>query len=258
MAVRMHPAAPFAASWIALAAALVAGCGKSEPDFALKDGVWHYRTASIPQADAASFTVLDDHYAKDRQRVYWGDSYRKGQEYYSIRHDRVKVIEGADAPSFRLMPYDYARDAASLYYEGRRIAVKDLATFEPMDDGFARDRLSGYYYQNQIAGSDGETFARLDSHHARDKSRVFFCGIDYTTSQSICRPLQGADPAQVQLLDTGYAKTATTVFYRGQRVTGADAASFETPGGLPDGADAKDKNGNYDQGRKAKPPAPGP
>jgi DKNYY family len=252
MAARMHPAARL----LALACALVAACGKSEPDFALKDGVWHYRTTSIPQADTATFTALDAHYAKDRLHVYWGDSYRKGQEYYSIRHDRVTVIEGADAPSFRLLPYDYARDAASLYYEGRRVAVKDLASFEPLDDGFARDRLTGYYYLNPIAGSDGLSFARLDSRHARDKTRAYFCGIDYSTSQTQCRPLQGADPALVQPLDGGYAKTTTHVFYRGQRVAGADAATFETPGGLSDGADAKDVRGIYTQGRKAKPAAP--
>lgn len=252
MAARMHPAARL----LALACTLLSACGKSEPDFALKDGVWHYRTASIPQADTASFTALDAHYAKDRLHVYWGDSYRKGQEYYSTRHDRVTVIEGADASSFRLLPYDYARDAASLYYEGRRVAVKDLATFEPLDDGFARDRVTGYYHRNAIPGTDGESFARLDSHHARDQARAYFCGIDYTTSQSQCRPLQGADPALVQLLDTGYAKTANTVYYRGQRVAGADAATFETPGNLADGADAKDKNGNYQQGRKTKPTAP--
>jgi DKNYY family len=253
MAARMHSAALLRAPFCALlSCVLLSACGKSEPEFVLKDGAWHYRTAAIAQADAASFKPLDSHYAKDRRQVYWGDSYRKGQEYYSIRHDRVLVIAGADPQTFRLLPHDYARDAASLYYEGRKLAVKDLETFEPLDDGYAHDRVTGYYQQVPIAGSDGASFARLDSHHARDKSHVYFCGIDYSTSQAQCRPLQGADPTQVQLLDTGYAKTSSTVYYRGQRVAGADAASFETPGGLTDGADGRDKNGNYQQGRRAK------
>ena len=121
----MHPAALLRAPCRAfLACVLLSACGKSEPEFVLKDGAWHYRTAAIAQADAASFKPLDSHYAKDRRQVYWGDSYRKGQEYYSIRHDRVLAIAGADAQSFRLLPHDYARDAASLYYEGRKLAVR--------------------------------------------------------------------------------------------------------------------------------------
>ena len=35
------------------------GC-QGEPPFAQKDGIWHYRTATIVGSDATSFKVLSD------------------------------------------------------------------------------------------------------------------------------------------------------------------------------------------------------
>lgn len=238
---------------------LAGGCGKSEPDFALKDGLWHYRNAAIPEADAKTFTVLDEHHAKDRHRVYYGDSYRKGQEYWSIRHDRVRTLEGADPASFRVMQQDYARDATRLYHEGQRIEVKDLESFEILSDGFARDRVTGYYLRVPIAGSDGASFQVLDWRYSRDKSRVYYS--DYDSAGGAHRPtvrsvvLKGADPAAFTVLDRGYAKTSKAVWFRGEPVRGAHAESFETPPDLLEGADARDRNGHFQHGLRVTAPA---
>ncbi|HSV51536.1 MAG TPA: DKNYY domain-containing protein [Burkholderiaceae bacterium] len=239
---------------------LLGGC-KGEAPFAQKDGVWHYRTATIAQSDAASFRILSDHYAKDRTYVYYGDSYRDGREYYMISHDRVRVVKEADPATFQYLDQDYARDARAVFYEGERFAVKDVASFQVLNYGFAKDTQTGYYLRTPIAGSDGASFTELgDGHHARDKARAYYC--DYASSRVEKGPgvrttvLRGADPATLVALELGYAKTPTTVYYRGQPVAGADAPSFETPGGLAEGVDAKDKNAVYQQGRKRAAPAP--
>lgn len=252
--------AALVASVVLLASAtLLGGCGKSEPDFALKDGVWHYRNAAIPEADARSFKVLDDHHAKDSRQVYYADSYRKGQEYWSIRHDRVRTLEGADPASFRVLRDDYARDARQLYYEGRRVEVKDLETFEILADGFARDRVTGYYLRVPVQGSDGASFEVLDYRYSRDKSRVYYS--DYDSAGGTQRPsvrtmvLKGADPASITVLDRGYAKTAKAVWFRGEPVRGAHAESFETPPDLLEGADARDRNGHFQHGARVPAPA---
>jgi hypothetical protein len=225
-----------------------------------KDGVWHYRTATITGSDTASFKVLSDHYAKDRNRVYWGDSYREGREYFMIRHDRVTVVKDADPASFRVMEQDYARDAQRVYYEGEQFAVRQVDSFQVLDYGFARDNQSGYYMRTAIAGSDGASFAVLDSHYARDKAKVFYCTLD---TASLPRgpavravTLRGVDPAAFSVLEMGYAKTATTVYFHGTAVAGAHAPTFETPVGLADEADAKDKDGPFQRGRRLKPEAP--
>ena len=124
-------------------AGLLAGCGPRESPFRNVDGTWHYHKTPIANADAKTFEVLADHYAKDRARVYHADTYRDGREYYAVRHDRVIEIAGADPASFRYIAREYARDAANVYFEGVRMAVADTASFELLDYGFARDRTSG-------------------------------------------------------------------------------------------------------------------
>ena len=161
-----------------LAVALLAGCEKTPPPFHRVDGVWHYQKTAIKEADGDTFTALSDHYAKDRARVYYADTYRDGREYYAIAHDRITVIENADASTFRYLDRDYARDATHVYFEGVRHPVKDAATFALQDYGFARDREIGYCHMMPIPGSDGGSFAGIDAHYARDASRIYYCGVE--------------------------------------------------------------------------------
>lgn len=283
---------PGAAHAVAAAALAVlgwlGGCdSKPAPAFHKVDGVWRYRDTPIRDADAATFAALSDHYAKDRERVYYADAYRDAREYYSIRHDRVRTIAGADPASFRLLGGEYARDASHVYFEGVRVPARDAGTFEPLDYGFARDRITGYYQQQAIAGSDGATFAVVGAHHAKDGTRVYFAEI--VTDDSARGPhvkataLPGAQPATFRVLDSGYALDATQVWYRdrplardaasfavldfdyarsptavyhrGEPVPGADPATFRTLPTPADDADAADAHARYLQGRRASPPS---
>lgn len=257
---------------------LVFGC-KSQGPFEKKDGVWHYRDEPIADADARTFEPLDDHYAKDRSRVYYCDTYRKGQEYYMIRHNRVTEIAGADVATFTLLEQRYARDAKRVYYEGAPFPVKDPASFVVMYDGFARDRLTGYYHQAPVPGSNGETFAALDNHYSRDASNAFYSWLEpgvppvsktlrlvdaRPASLVVLESLYATDSARVyykgklvttnaatfRVLQIGYAVSSDAVYYNGEVVPGADPATFamlETP---TDSADARDAKRTYLQGRK--------
>src|SRR5262249_45612959 len=112
------------------------GCGADEYSgkrggpWQQKEGAWHYRELPIEGADAKSFAVLNDNYAKDKDNVYYGDTYRKGQEYYTVKHSRLRVLKDVDAATFRYLNYDYSRDKSSVFYEGVRFPVKDVETFE--------------------------------------------------------------------------------------------------------------------------------
>jgi len=111
-------------AFIVFLVAAVAACEKAPPPFAREGSVWRYKGTVVEEADAPSFAPLSDHYAKDRQRVYYADTYRKGQEYYSVAHPRVVEIAGADAATFRYMERGYARDASRVYFEGNRPLVR--------------------------------------------------------------------------------------------------------------------------------------
>jgi DKNYY family len=234
----------------------------SKPDdspFQQKGGQWHYRDTPIAGSEASSFVVLSKDYAKDARRVYFGDTYRKGQEYFAIKHSRVEVIDGADAATFRLIDDHFARDARRIYADGRPLRIADPATFAPIPGRpFARDSRKGYYHGWEIPGSSGPSFDALDDHYGRDAQHVFFCDVvvppNTATPQLRSVLLQDADVATFTVLDGGYARdaarlyyqdrvidrqpatfavmeddyvrTATQVFYRGSALAGANAATF--------------------------------
>jgi len=259
------------------------GCGEKEVPFQQKGGAWYYRDLPIEGADAKSFQVLNDNYAKDKNQVYYGDTYRKGQEYYMIKHSRLRVLH-ADAATFRYLDHDYSQDKSSVFYEGVAFPVKDIATFELIDRAYARDRIAGYYQQRPIPGSDGSSFAVLSGGYSKDARNVFYSTLEPRGTDPIRRSIQvkgarpdsfkvvddgyAADASQVYykgevltkdvagftLLQLGYARTATVVYFEGKPVRSADAASFEMKTDrLAEGVDATDRNATYRRGEKTKP-----
>ena len=264
--------------------AFLFGCGDDNPPgqkggpWQQKEGAWYYRELPIEGADAKSFEVLNDNYAKDKNDVYYGDTYRKGQEYYMIKHSRLRVLKGADPATFRYLNYDYSRDKSSAFYEGVAFPVQDIETFELIDRAYARDRVTAYYQQRPIPGSDGSSFAVIEGGYSRDARHIFYSGLDprgteRSTALKGARPesfqvLGGggyaADATQVyyrghlltkevasfKVLDRGYAKSTTHVYYEGKPIPGADAASFATLENLTDTADAQDRNGTFRHGKR--------
>ena len=185
----------------------------------------YYRGSLIDGSDGASFNALDEHYARDKARVYYCDTYRKGQDYYTVKYNRVDVLKSADTASFRVIKDGYARDAGHLYYTGTRVAVKDLESFVVLDHDYAKDSLVGYYQRTPVAGSDGASFTVLNSSYAKDKSSVYHSFIERG------EPNVPGVPRSV-------------------RVVGANPATFEV---LPDSdgdADAKDAQWRYKQGKR--------
>jgi hypothetical protein len=251
-------------------------------DFAASADRVFYRAMPIAGAHAGTFAVLSEHYAKDRAKAYYADTHREGQEYYLVKHTRVRVIEGADAASFTYLDHGYARDAANAYFEGRSFPVADAATFVPLGYGHARDRVRGYYHQRPIAGSDGASFVALDDSYSKDAAHVFYSDMDLRSQPVEIRSatLAGALPASfavlgdgyaadsahawfkgkplkdaippLEVLEVGYAKTATRVFYFGAPVPDADAATFRTDMMGASGTDASDARGPFYEGKRVR------
>jgi hypothetical protein len=244
-----------------------------------------YREQRISQSDGATFEALSEHYAKDRARVFYCDTYRKGQEYWAVRYNRVVEIEGADAATFQYLGDDVARDARHVYEAGRRVLVKDVPSFALLDHGFSRDRVTGYYHLYAVPGSDGATFTALAPNYARDGASAFYARLLYPTDSSPERlhsvRIAGADVASFTALDdgyardarriyfegrdiapasatfevlrNGYAKSETQVFHRGRAIDGADAATFAVPD-IPDAdVDARDRSATYYEGKRSAP-----
>jgi hypothetical protein len=171
-----------------------------------------------------NFAPLSDHYAKDRDRVYYADTYRDGKEYFSVAHPRVKVIEGADAATFRYIDRGYARDAKPRVRRRGADAVKDAASFVLLDYAFARDNATAYCHVTPIASSDAGSFVVLDSHYAKDRSRVYWCGMES---------------------DGGARKPYVKIV-----ALDADVATFAVADSIGSESDAKDARGAFSRGQR--------
>ena len=286
---------------------LIFGCGGSDSPYHLEKGQWYFKTDALSlekgetltplskkfaksnrtayfesstiadNIDATTFEALSDHYAKDKNSVWYCDTYRKGQEYYTVKHYRTPRIAGADAPSFRMLNDYYARDANLVYHDGEGFKVRDINTYERIGDLHAKDKISGYYMRAEIRGSDGSTFAFVDGHYSRDAKHVFWS--DYDSGKGAHMPVElsvmlpGADPgtfavvkddyaadtsqvyydgkvlskspAAFHVLSNGYAVSDEFVFYRGDVLKDADVASFVVLTETVIGVTAQDKHGQF-------------
>jgi DKNYY family len=247
---------------------------KGEPTavFARDGEVAYFRGEEIEGSHGPSFVPMDGHYARDTARAYYCDTYRKGQEYYTAKHNAIVVIDSVSLVSFRLMAHGYARDSTRLYFEGRHVRVRDIASFELLEDGYQRDRVTGYYERRPIEGSDGRTFQVLSAGYSRDASSVFFTRYRDADPAELGKTVRvsGASPADFVVKEASYAvdgkrvyhdgrviatdvagfavlgivyaRAGGTVFHDGRPVEGADAATFtvlERDDGVADARDAR-------------------
>jgi len=249
--------------------------------FAKSNRAAYFESSWLGEVDVASFEALTDHYAKDKTSVWYCDTYRDSKEYWSIKRYRTPRIVGADAPSFRLLNDEYARDTNRVYHDGISIEVRDVNTYERLGDAHARDQYTGYFMRAEIKGSDGPTFSEVSGKYSKDAKHVYYSRYDsnlgqhYPVERSVM--LQGADPATFVTLEGDYARDAgqayfndqiltksmatfrmlerdyaiadNKVFYRGEVLKDADAASFEVWPVGNDSATAQDNKGpfNYDK-----------
>src|SRR6476661_2142452 len=61
--------------------------------FAADDIHGFYRGEVIRESIGKTFTALNEHYAKDEKHVYYCDTYRKGEEYYYLKHNKVLMLK---------------------------------------------------------------------------------------------------------------------------------------------------------------------
>ena len=234
-----------------------AGSFKPIDDIFAKDARHgYYRGSVIEGSLGKSFEVLSEHEARDALSVFYADTYRKGQEYYTQRHNRVLAIAGADPVSYRPLAHDYSRDARQVYYEGIAFKVRDVASFEPLDARYARDTQRGYYERIEIPGSHGPSFALLDvraAEFARDRAQVYHGSIDTTEANApkpVLRVLRGADVATIRVVGRGYVADAKRVWFHSEPVSGADAATFQVNEDYASELDASDGQHRYRQGQR--------
>jgi len=139
---------------------------------------------------------------------------------YFIRERNVylngKRIQGADPNTFTHFDNRgyYSKDKSHVYYDTRRLASADAATFKPLakDDearDYWHDKNNAYYKWHLIEGADGSSFTFAGYNYAFDKSNVFFEH----------QLLKDVDRATFQVLKNFVARDAKNVYVRDMQAT---------------------------------------
>ena len=223
------------------------------------------RGSAVEGSEGATFEALSEHEARDGRAVYYCSTYRKAQEYWAYQHLRIAAIPGADAASYRVLAHRHARDRHRAYDRGQPFAVRDAASFEPLSPRFAHDAQRGYFEHAEIPASHGASFALMDEDdpgYARDRAHAWHGHIEVSQPNRgphpVLRPLQGADMATLRALGRGYAADARRVWYQGEPLARADAASFTVLADATAEADARDRAQAWQRGRAVAGNDPGP
>jgi hypothetical protein len=96
------------------------------------------------------YDLYEDHYAKDKNNVYYNGM----------------KIKGAYAGSFIAFPDGYARDDSNIYYKGVKIEVSAIYAptnkFEVLGNGYAKDHNYVYYKGKKIEAAKPDSFQILN------------------------------------------------------------------------------------------------
>jgi hypothetical protein len=158
----------------------------------------------IDKADAGSFEVFDQTFARDRSNVYLNGF----------------VLRGADAASFQ--PLDrpgWAKDARHVYLRDTPIS-DDPAHFELFDGNLAKDRAAVYWSDGSVLSDDPAHFAIVSN------AEHYLFTKDGDTVHVNGRPIDGADPATFRVLGGAYSTDGPSGFYFSERIPDADVASL--------------------------------
>ena len=128
----------------------------------VKDNKYVYNYARlIENADAETFTVLNQYYSKDKNRVFY-----RGNE-----------LQDLDPAVLEILNFSYAKDKNLVYYEKIKLKNADAKTFEVLKDGvYGRDKKYIYYRENLVEKADYKSFEVLNFKYAKDKNFVYGYG----------------------------------------------------------------------------------
>jgi hypothetical protein len=165
------------------------------------------RRQEVVGADTASFTSIDNFYARDKSHVYQGGT----------------VLTGADPASFQLLE-GFTKDRSHVW-DGDIVISTDPANFEAFDGGGAKDGTAVYCNNGAVLSPDPTHFVILQF---EDKGSILSFSKDSRAVYYGCGPIAGADPATFRRLDNygGYASDDQRVYWLPEPVPGADLATF--------------------------------
>lgn len=207
--------------------------------FAKDSSTAYYKESPFSYADVATFEALDEHYARDKNKAYYCDEYREGQNYYLTKKQTIVTVKDAVPASFVSIKADYAKDNKRGYFKGVGFSVKDVASLSVLQGQFVKDKYHVYFQQRPVKAADVNTFRVLNICYARDTARVYHYGYHNDVYNGI--NAIPCNAASFSILEYPYSKDNKSAFYVYTKIKGADANSFT----IIDNDFSKDKSHVY-------------
>lgn len=213
-----------------------------------KNGLFN-QSKRVRVKDPASIQVLNHHFAKDSQQVYYimgvakavldvasfevlPEPEHEGESRQCYARDRFsvyyadlmsgtpKVLKKADRNTFHIIGDGRGKDQQHVWYGDSLMKGAAPSTFEIIDHLYAKDGRRVYYAEAQLADSDPITFRIIGHATGADKSNVYH----------FRERILGADPATFEVLDSHYGKDANNVYFGASQLPHADPATFRVIG----------------------------
>lgn len=126
--------------------------------FFQKDSSNIYSRRDRLDADYNSFEIIEDKYAKDKDKVFI----------------KEHVLGGADPHSFDIIDNTYSKDKNKVYYKARILQSALPASFELLNEYYSRDSENVFYGEVILGGADSQTFEIVNEFYNTDSKNVFF------------------------------------------------------------------------------------
>lgn len=193
------------------------------------------------QGDVVVFTYWTFSFGRINDTLPGADasSFKSVKDWLGHDNERVyfkeKLVPGADVATLQVVRYPLYRDKRDYYYGATAMHVADMETFKTLkwaeDDFWATDSRYAYYDTLRI-DADLPTFELLDVFVAKDKNHVYFFG----------QILPEADAATFEKLGhSAYSRDKSHVWCGDDLLPDADLATF-----VVDGFDKPhDKHGRF-------------
>lgn len=197
----------------------------------------------ITEADAATFKVLDDGYATDKNHAYVdgylipqseGATFKIIRKPYSadrnhVFYDKQSFCDKPERFKFVQNEDEFSTDGETIFYGAKALFpdALDAATFERIGSSdFYRDKNRVYTLEKIIEGADPKTFESIafrktygsdkDLTYARDNQNIFYDGVK----------VESCDPKTHRIIDFTKHRDARHVFIRTEKISD-DAANFK-------------------------------
>lgn len=176
----------------------------------------YFDNIAIPIADAQTFKVLSQNFAKDytyvfyqNEIVYWADkdsfeviaehcAKDKNQIYYGYEKNIF-----ADLDSFVVLNDYHSKDKNNIYFKNAPFLNADYDTFMVLGDTFSKDK-NAVYRATKKADVDSTSFTVFNKYLTKDQNNVY---------DQYLKPIEGADPGSFEVRDKGFSRDKNNLYY---------------------------------------------